>query len=615
MPVDRSRLDSFGPNPMLGLVLQRACLVGFSLLIAASAPADPSALEAHVRHLSSAELGGRLTGTEGERLAADYLVGQLEALGAEPLAGQQMRIPFEFAAGTTDAGTRLEIEHSESALRWEDPAQVRALSFSSSEKVTGPVVFAGYGLVVPEVLGDTYDSYADLDVEGKIAVVLRYFPEDLEHDERAALSRYSGLRYKALAARERGAKALLVVTGPRSPNAGETVPMTFDTAVSGSGIVAASLAGEAAQALFADLPQGSLEEIQRSFDSGSPHVQGFELRDRRVSIDARVERERRRGWNVVAMLAGTDPDEQAVLVGAHYDHLGPGEHGSSLSRREERGRIHPGADDNASGTAAVLDIGAQLARKRPRRDVVLAFWSGEELGVLGSSDFVKRAHAPAEKLLAILNFDMVGRARENRLLVQGVGTSPIWRGVLERANTPAGFDLRLRDDPHIPTDSSVFDAARIPSLNFFTGSHADYHRPTDTAGRLDYEALTRVAALGARLTRALANGEATVDFVEVEGRHVDGAGVGGLRVYTGTVPDYGSEAHGLTLADVAEGGPAARAGLRGGDVIVRFGSQEITNIYDYTYALDAARVGEALGVVYLRNGERLQTTIVPEARR
>ena len=581
-----------------------------------AAGSSAKALEAHVRQLASPALGGRLTGSEGERLAAGYLVEQLEALGVEPLAGQRLRIPFEFAAGTTDAGTSLGLERPGQRTRWYDAREVQALSFSSNASASGRVVFAGYGLVAPDALGQPYDSYAGLDVEGKIVVVLRYFPEDLEHAQRVALSRYSGLRYKALAARERGAKALLVVSGPRSPHAGETVPMSFDTAVSGSGIVAASLGGTAASALFADLEQGSLEEIQRSFDSANPHVKGFELPGRRVSVDARVVRERRTGWNVVGLLPGTAPDGRAVLVGAHYDHLGPGRHGQSLARQHERGSLHPGADDNASGTAAVLGIAAALAERRPRRDVVVAFWSGEELGLLGSSDFVKRAHEPAEKLLAILNFDMVGRARGGRrLVVQGVGTSPVWPELLDHANARAGFDLELSDDPHLPTDSSVFDAAHIPSLNFFTGAHADYHRPTDTPERLDYPALARVVKLAVRVVRGLADTNASVEFVEVEASHQWGVGLSTLRAYTGTVPDYTREADGLALADVVEGGPASRAGLRAGDRIIRFGSQRIANIYDYTYALDAAKIGERLRVVYLRDGEQRETTIVPEARR
>jgi hypothetical protein len=265
----------------------------------------------HVRILADEDMGGRLTGTEGERRAAAYLVNQLERMGAEPLAGLGFRQDFEFAAGTRDAGSSARLEIGDEHEIFLESDEIRALSFSSSASVTAAPVFAGYGIVAPEALGHPYDSYAGIDVDGKIAVVLRYFPEDLEHEERIALSRYAGLRYKALAARERGAVGLLVVSGPRSPNAGKTVPPTLDTAVSGSGIVAASAGGDLAEALFQDLEQGSLEEIQKSLDDGNPHVSGFELPGRLLTLDVSVARERRTGANVLGVLPGSKPTAPA----------------------------------------------------------------------------------------------------------------------------------------------------------------------------------------------------------------------------------------------------------------------------------------------------------------
>ncbi len=619
------RASTNRPRPLYGLaiLLGTLPLLGAELLQEAASDAretppreaPKSSLAAHVRHLTSEPMGGRLAGTPGEARAADYLVARLEELGAQPLPGQSLRIPFEFAAGTRDAGSSLVVSRGDEPERWGDPEQVRALSFSSDGKVSGPAVFAGYGLVVPDALGTPYDSYAGLDVEGKVVVVLRYFPEDLESERRVALSRYAGLRYKALAARERGAVALVVVTGPRSPNAGRTIPMTFDTAVSGSGIAAVSVGGEVGEALFRGLEQGSLEEVQRSFDDGNPHVTGFPLPDVELTLDVRLERERRRGTNVVGVIPGRAPDGRAVLVGAHFDHLGNGEHGNSLARDGEKGAVHPGADDNASGVAAVLGIGKALAAERPQRDVVLAFWSGEELGLLGSADFVKRELVPSEKLLAVVNLDMVGRARDNRLALQGIGSSPAWRGLVERANVPVRFDLQLQQDPHLPTDSSVFNAEGVATLNIFTGAHEDYHRPTDTPDRLDYEELARVVKLASRVTRDLAGRDEPLEFVEVERSHDFGPGRASLRAYTGTVPDYTSEVEGLRLSDVVKGGPAEKAGLRGGDVILRFGTQSIANIYDYTYALDAAEVGKAVRVVFRRDGEELEVVLTPEARR
>jgi len=581
----------------------------------ASVASDRSAaLRTHVANLASEAMGGRLAGTPGEWLAADYLVAQLEQLGAQPLPGHKLRIPFDFAAGTSDGGSSLSLHRETQAQRFTGTEQVRALSFSSNGRVRAPVVFAGYGLVTPDSAGVGYDSYAGLDVAGKVVVVLRYFPEDAPDELRSTLSRYAGLRYKALAARERDAAAILVVTGPRSPNAGKTVPMTFDTAVAGSGILAGSVDGEVGSALFRGAPQGSLEDIQRSLDDGNPHARGFALAGVEASIDLRVERETRRGINVVGVLPGTQPDGRSVLLGAHYDHLGNGTHGHSLARDAERGRAHPGADDNASGVAAVLEIGQRLSARPARHDVILAFWSGEELGLLGSTDFVKRALVAPERLLAVLNFDMVGRVRNNQLVLHGTATSPAWTSTAVEANAGVGFDLALRGDPHLPTDSIVFDQAQVPTLTFFSGAHADYHRPTDTADRVNSVDLARVVDLATGIARALADTAGTFEFVEVERSHEVVHGRGTLRAYTGTVPDYTAESEGLKLSDVVKGGAAQKAGLRGGDVIVSFAGQQITNIYDYTYALDAVKIGQPVEVRFRRDGVEHSATLVPGAR-
>jgi Zn-dependent M28 family amino/carboxypeptidase len=248
-------------------------------------------------------------------------------------------------------------------------------------------------LQIPETQDFPYDSYAGLEVEGKIVLVLRYFPEDVDQETRALLARYSGLRYKARAAREHGATAMLVVTGPRSPNAGATIPMAFDTAVSGSDIVAASVDGEVADAIFEAVADRDLEAAQKALDDGNPHVAGFAIPGVEVTLTTAVERERREGFNVAGYIAGSEEglDKPWVLLGAHYDHLGRGGGGNSLAGKEEQNEVHHGADDNASGTAAVLDAARRLAADPPRRPVAVAFWSGEELGLLGANAFLEQA--------------------------------------------------------------------------------------------------------------------------------------------------------------------------------------------------------------------------------
>jgi hypothetical protein len=598
-------------------------LVGATPSLAQTAAA--SRARAHVEFLASEKLEGREAGSPGERLAADYLAAQLARIGARPLPGRaDMFLPFEFTAGSRDGGSRITIRQGAGAAAgptettFAAHTEIQALSFSDDAEVTGPVVFAGYGLVVPESQNFGYDSYAALDVMDKIVVVLRYFPEDADEKTRAILARYSDLRYKAMAARQRGARALLIVTGPRSPNAGQLVPMTFDTALAGSGIPAASISGAVADALFAS--GKPLRDAQLELDSGNPHVARFDLTGTTVALRTAVVRERHTARNVVAYLPSTAPAAQAakpwVALGAHYDHLGRGGKGNSLASKEEAGGIHHGADDNASGTAAVLAIAETLAQSpQPRRrHLLIGFWSAEEIGLVGSNAFTTTPPVPVGQIAAYFNFDMVGRMQNNRLVVQATGTSPVWGRLLERANVAAGFDLIVQPDPYQPTDVTNFHQAGVASLAFFTGPHADYHKPSDTAAKINYQDLDRIVAMATSLVRAVADAEEPPQFTKVDQPASRGT-LAGVRVTTGTIPDYATEVKGLLLAGVVDGGPAAQAGLMKGDVIVEIAGRSIANIYDYTYALELLRVNQPIKVVYIRNGERRETELTPVARR
>ena len=598
------------------------------VLLCLSAAADAQApatskTKAHVEFLASDALEGREAGSPGERLAADYLAAQLSRMGARPLPGRtDMFMPFEFTGGSRDGGSSLRVTAGASGQQpvrtvdFPQRTEVQVLSFSDDAEVSGAVVFAGYGIVVPEAQNFGYDSYATLDVKDKIVVVLRYFPEDADQQTRAILARYSDLRYKAMAARQRGARALLVVTGPRSPNAGELVPMSFDTAIAGSGIPAASISGSTADVLFSLSPP--LRETQEALDAGNPHVTGFALPGITVTLKTAVVRERQTARNVIAYLPATAPvvtaDQPWVVLGAHYDHLGRGDKGNSLASSSEAKAIHHGADDNASGTAAVLAIADTLSRQPHRRHVLVAFWSAEEIGLIGSNAFTTAPPVPLAQIAAYLNFDMVGRMQNNRLIVQATGTSPAWGRVLERANVAAGFDLVVQPDPYQPTDVATFNQAGIASLAFFTGSHADYHKPSDLADRVNFDDLDRVADMGAAVLRSIVDADQAPQFTKVDQPTSRGS-VAGLRVTTGTIPDYATETKGLLLGGVTGGGPAEQAGLMKGDVIVEIAGQTIANIYDYTYALELLRVNQAVKVAYLRNGERRETMLTPAARR
>jgi hypothetical protein len=600
------------------LAIVTACSLGAP---AFAQTATSSRTRAHVETLASPKMEGRLTGSAGERLAADYLVAELKKIGARPLPGMtDFRMPFTFTAGSKDGGTRITINktgQADGGWNFSGSAAISALSFSDAGSVTGDVVFAGYGLVVPDSQNFGYDSYQGLDVKDKIVVVLRYFPEDADQKTRGILARYADLRYKAQAARQRGAKGMVVVTGPRSPNAGGVVPMSFDTAIAGSGIIAASISGDAAAPIFAAAGK-PLEAVQKELDSGNPHVAGFAIPNLQLTIDAKIIREQQTGHNVVAYLPATTPitgvNKPWIAVGAHFDHLGRGRTGSSLADQKDADAIHHGADDNASGTATVLAIGDAFATQPRRRHLMLAFWSGEELGLLGSNTFVTKPPVPVDQIAAYLNFDMVGRVSDNKLTVQATGTSGTWPKLLEQVNVAAGFDLVLQPDPYQPTDVTSFNAVSVPSLAFFTGAHSEYHKPSDTAEKINYEDLDRVAELAASIVKRLMEAPDAPQFTKVD-QKMDSGGRTGLRLFTGTIPDYATDVKGLLLGGVIGGGPAEQAGLQKGDVIVEIAGQSIANIYDYTYALELLKIGQPAKVVYMRGGDRRETTLTPAARK
>ena len=582
----------------------------------------------HIEILASDELEGRMTGSKGAELAAKHIAAQFAHLNLNPIGDEATYFQeFEFTAGRRIIAeenrfhiTR-QMHGAEQVMEFSVERDFQPLSFSRNGIVEGEVVFVGYGLTVPGELGEGYDAYAGLDVKDKIVVALRYVPEGVEPERRQQLNRYAGLRYKAMQAREQGAKAFLVVAGPNSPNTGKLIPLDFDSSLADSGIVAASISDTVANALFA--PSGkNLKDVQSGLDVENPHFLGqFPLPGVKVKIVVSVEKVKKTDQNVVALLPPPEltDDTEYVIVGAHYDHIGHGEIGS-LARKGEEGQIHNGADDNASGTAVVLDLARTLSeayQKQPEnfhRGIIFALWSGEELGLIGSTHFVNDPIIPLKKVAAYVNFDMVGRLRENKLILQGVGSSAVWTKLIEKRNIPIGFNLTLQEDPYLPTDVTAFYPKEVPVLSFFTGGHEDYNRPTDDAERLNYTGIERIARLAHGIVSDLVSADERPEYVRVERSQSEEGSRDTLRAYLGTIPDYTTEGTGVKLSGVRAGGPADKAGLEGGDVIVEFGGQEITNIYDYTYALDAVKIGEPVEVVVLREGKRVKLTVTPEAR-
>lgn len=568
-------------------------------------------IEKHVRFLASEELEGRMTGSAGEQKAIAYAARAFKQMGLKPAGDANSYFQaFEFTAGVKLAEGNLLQERSRSFSLQEDWLP---LIFSESGEFEGELVFAGYGLKAPEN-GEFkgYDSYFHLDVKDKWVVVLRYWPENVDEVSKQELKRYAGLRYKAMLAREQGAKGLIVISGPNSPDKHEVIPFHSQSAPGTVSIPALSVSKRIAQLWFQD--QGkSLQEIQEQLDTGKA-IQGFDL-ETKLLARVKLNKIKKTGRNVLAKLE-VPGATQTLVIGAHLDHLGKGHNSSSLAQGNEQDLIHYGADDNASGSAGVLELAEALSQQpeKLKQNILFALWSGEEVGLLGSKHFGEQYTDEAfkQRFSAYLNMDMIGRL-DRALVLQGVGSSKTWKGLLEKSNLLLGLPLVLQETAYLPTDATSFYLKGIPVLSAFTGAHRDYHTPGDTADKLNYPGTEKSVKLLYQVARKVAQNPQGPPYQRIEPPKQQQNRA--LRVYLGTIPDYASgEVKGLRLSGVSAGGPAEKAGLKAGDIIVELNGKSIENIYDYTYAIDTLKVGQLAQLVVVRAGQRIRLDIVPGAR-
>ena len=591
----------------------------------AAAPSVPEAgrLAQDVRWLADDAREGRRAGTAGEAQSAHWLAQRLESLGLEPAGTEGYLQPFEVQLPVRDGGgSSVEVRAGDmrivSAAPTAESAELVPLFCSAAGEVEGPLVFAGYGIVDAD-LGR--DDYAGLATEGAIVLLVRgtppasLLPVEQKSESAAAPANPHGaaqpqtrswgsggaIFYKVMEAKRRGAKAVLVAQHPTSSE-----PMlTFGE---GGGAEAKIPALHANAALAERLLPDYAERVAR-LDQGDKTGATSAGETRVAHVKADVVREKGTAQNVLGRLRGADR-EHVLVIGAHFDHLGRGGAGSLAPK--EQGQIHNGADDNASGTAAVLELARCLVGgpKLPY-DVVFALWSGEELGLLGSEHWARNPTFPLESVRANLNLDMVGRGDSGKLSVLGAGSAAPFSTLLAAAGARAGLapEISLSGQGIGGSDHQTFLKREIPALHFFTGLHADYHRPSD-----DYE---RFEAAGAARVTTLVLG--LVDDVERAGalafvpapKEAAGATPGGFRTRFGSIPDYAYDGPGLRLDGTSPGGPAEKAGLLRGDVIVGFGSIDIGGMGDYMYALNAHKPGDVVVVRFLREGkeETAQVTL------
>lgn len=648
-------------------------------------------LRTHIEHLASDKLEGRRTGGPGANLAAEYIANEFARYGLRRSIGvdrpgmsrleadspRRYQQRFPYVAGVElgkNNALRLipqnTIPPKGLAGTITEPIDFRVgqdwvpLGFSSSQRVElAPLTFVHYGITAAEL---NYDDYRDTRIRGSIVIALSGTPDgDNPHGQ---FARYEDLRWKAIAARNAGAKALLVIAREQNLKDDRLASrLMYDNSAGDAGLPVAVISRQMAERILLaggdQVGLASQEEflrksIAKNVEFGPPgnpnKSPGPKLLEWPViTLQTNVVRREVAASNVIGILDGSDPTlkNEAIVIGAHYDHLG---HGGSGSLAQKEGEVHHGADDNASGVAGVLELARMFSSQRPgpRRTIVFIAFSGEEEGLLGSSYYVNHPVVPLANTVAMINMDMIGRMKNKSLIVGGVGTAQEWRSMIEAANSWQGmtvsatgasqengsasaigvpivvaangrtivsndaarrFQLTLNEDGFGPSDHSSFYAKQIPVLFFWTGTHEDYHKPTDTADKINYEDEARILALVAHITRNVDASDKRPVYslakTQATGRST------GFRVFLGTIPNYADTNGGLLLDGVRDDSPAAKAGLKAGDRIVKMAGRDVRNVYDYTYALGEMKAGEEYEVEILRGTERLNLKITPATRR
>jgi hypothetical protein len=566
-------------------------------------------IQYHVNYLASDALEGRLSGTPGCEKAAGYIAAEFKRFGLQPLGdNNDYEQEFDFV-GDVKLGpnNHLTFQRSGGDTMLALETDFIPAGFSASDSVSGEVVFAGYGIATGE---QNYDDYAGIEVSGKIVMALRYSPAS--NNPHASFAKFEPVRYKALQARQRGAKALLVVTGSdekpeESAQPASSLPkLRYDRAAADAGLPVIYVTWPAADWLL--LASGKTTKDLQTQINKDQKPASFLIASARATVITKINQERRVSANIIGKLAGSDPKlkEQAVIIGAHYDHWGRS--GEGVLDPENEGQIHNGADDNASGTAGVLEVAQYFAaqKKRPRRSLIFMAFSGEELGVLGSSYYTNHPTFPLANTVAMINMDMIGRMKDSTLVIEGIGTAPQWQPLIERLSPPYKFKLSLKKDGRGPSDHTSFYEKNLPVLFFFTNLHDDYHRVTDDAEKINVKDQARILQLVAQVAEEIANQDSVLHFTKAESEQ---PAMRGFRVSVGTIPDYAAEVAGMKISGVRQGSPAEKAGLQGGDIIIKFGKFDIKNIYDYTYALGEFSPGQEVPVT-VKRGDQILTLAV-----
>ncbi len=578
-----------------------------------------------VNFLASEDMAGRKAGSPEEKIYSQEIVRLLKSWGLQGGGPKgEFLQPFTFTSGVT-LGSKNSLEFVGSyATVLKATLDFEPLSTSQNgDYREAPIVFSGYGIKAPASEDQpAYDSYQGLDVKGKWVLILRDIPEDVAAPMKRHLNTYSRIQHKITVARNEGAIGVLVAHGPESAAKDEWAPLKFDGSLAESSVAALRVKNKWAEKLV-EIAGKNLSDIQKKLNKGEM-VEGFSIPSVYAKAQVDLNLEKSEATNILAKIPSGGG--KAVLIGAHGDHLGRGHGGSSLSHGDEKGKIHYGADDNASGVAGVLELAHYYSHlksqdaKAIKKDLYFAIWSAEEIGILGSTYFTTHWKDISKKpfktyFSAAINMDMIGRLKD-RVYVQGVGSALQWTPMTEQVAVKTGMPLSAQSDPYLPTDSMAIYLAEVPSINFFTGSHSEYHSPRDTADLVNTQGVERIVKVVSEYIQELAKGPTSVvKYVKVGsqgGSRMEGRS---FRIFLGTIPDYSQEGvKGVRISGVSKESPAEKAGLKEKDIIVEMSGSKIENLYDYVYALQVTKPGQETIIKVKRNEALVDLKIIPKLK-
>ena len=578
-------------------------------------------LRSHISFLASDSLQGRFAGKPGNEMAMNYIVEQFRGYGAMPAGGSYLQ-SFPYVAGLKldDSKNNMEVSILVEKMgvpaemlkptkrRWELYKDWKPMRFSQNGTVSGELAFVGYGITSKEL---NYDDYAGIDVKNKIVIILS------DSAEGQCLIKefkpYAELSYKVNNAREHGASGIIFVK-TLSDSANTYYKFYPDKLFGNSGIVAIQANRTQLAKLFPHLKP--MLDLEKKINK-EKIPQSLILPKVTLTITVDISEDIKQINNVLAVVKGTDPvlSDEYLIVGAHFDHLGWGEINSFYKGKTPQ--IHHGADDNASGVSALLELSSLIKNRPLRRSVLLISFNAEESGLQGSAYYVKNPVVPLEKTDFMLNMDMVGRMKDNRLNLMGTGSSARFSNIADSLAMVDSIKIIKVTEAYGPSDHASFYSKNIPVMMMFTDLHLDYHRPSDEIDKINFEGLARLTYFAEHILRAVDSYDTKPGYQEIKSADTSSVqkerGYG--KVWFGVVPDFEENPNGLKISGTSGGSPAQKAGLQNGDIITKFGDKTVKNLYDLTFCLKAYNPGDVVDIYIIRNNKEMTLKCTLESRK